>query len=81
LDAEQKKLDEANSKAEEWVAKKKESSVIVKNLAKEHINLNKAKDKTLKEKLKAIAVEQKSKIKTVQTELKSLRKQLATIQK
>ena len=81
LSSEQAKLDEATSRAAEWIAKRDELNSIVKNMTKEKKMLQKEKDNTLKSKVKVITNEKKSKIKTIRSEIKPLRKQIAQIEK
>ncbi len=81
LGAEQKNLDEAIQKAEEWTTKEKQFKEIVKNLTKELEKLKKDKASALKDKLKEIDNEKKSRIGAVDKEIKVLEKELKKLLK
>ena len=81
LSAEEKSLDEAIQKAEEWNTKEKELKAVVKNLTKESDNLKKEKASALKNKLKDIEKEKKSRIGVIDKEIKGLEKELAKLLK
>ncbi|MFX1446315.1 MAG: hypothetical protein ACFFHV_23210 [Promethearchaeota archaeon] len=81
LDSEQAKLNEAIEKAAEWAAKKIELSKTVKVFSKEYKKLNNEKINALKTKLKQIETDKKTRIKPLMSEIRSLKKQLAALEK
>ena len=81
VDEEEGLRDEAIQKAEEWTQKKKEKIAAAKDANKLHANLRSDKEKALNVKLKEIDAEKKSQIKEVQGEIKTLKKQLLTLEK
>lgn len=81
LSAEQSSLDEATSKANEWVGKKKELSTSVSNLQKELKTITKERGIALKTKIKDIATEKKTKIKPINAEMKQWQGELKRLQK
>ena len=81
LNQEEVLRDEAIQKAEEWNNKKKEKIAAAKGANKTLSQLKSGKEKALNIKLKEIANDKKSKIKEVQGEIKSLKKQIAAIEK
>ncbi len=81
LNQEEVLRDEAIQKAEEWNNKKKEKIATAKEANKTLSQLKNGKEKALNIKLKEIANDKKSKIKEVQGEIKSLKKQIAAIEK
>jgi chromosome segregation ATPase len=81
LKSEQGKLEEATKRMDQWISKKKELDLIVKDLTKNYNRLKNEKDKYLAGQLKAIAKEKKSKIKALNAEIKDLEKKLKNIGK
>ena len=81
LNTEKGLLDEATEKSAEWIAKKKEKTIVVKNLEREHKTLVKDKAKALSMKLKEIATDKKTKIKAINGEIKALNKEIRALQK
>ncbi len=81
LNQEEVLRDEAIQKAEEWKNKKKEKIATAKEANKTLSQLKSGKEKALNIKLKEIANDKKGKIKEVQVEIKSLKKQIAAIEK
>lgn len=81
LNQEEVLRDEAIQKAEEWNNKKKEKIATAKEANKTLSQLKSGKEKALNIKLKEIANDKKGKIKEVQGEIKSLKKQIAAIEK
>jgi len=81
LNEEEVLRDEAIQKAEEWNNKKKEKIAAAKIANKTLSQLKSEKEKALNVKLKEIANDKKGKIKEVQGEIKSLKKQIAAMEK
>jgi len=81
LNEEEQLRDEAIQKAEEWTKKKKEKIQSSKAANKTFVKLKSEKAKALLTKLKEIENDKKNQIKNVQSEIKSLNKQLAALEK
>jgi chromosome segregation ATPase len=73
-------LNELNQKIGELTAKKKDLLPIVKNLENEFNNLKKEKERNLNLKLKAIEKEKKTKSKEIDRQIKTLEKELKSLQ-
>ncbi len=69
-------LVEINEKINGLNLKKNEIEPIIKNLEKERKQLRSHKEKSIKEKIKAISDEKKNKMKSINKEIKSLEKEL-----
>jgi len=72
----QTKLNEVLKSVNELTAKKKELLSITKKLESEYNSMNKEKEKTLNQNLKAIEKERKSKTKEIDAKIKTLEKEL-----
>ncbi|MFX0005501.1 MAG: hypothetical protein ACFFA7_17200 [Promethearchaeota archaeon] len=73
-------LNELNQKIDELTSKKRDLLPIVKNLENEFSNLKKEKERSLNLKLKAIEKEKKTKSKDIDKQIKTLEKELKSIQ-
>jgi len=81
LDEETSLRDEAIEKAAEWTKKKKEKIAAAKDADKAHNKLRNDKTKALNDKLKAIELDKKNKIKAIQKEINGFKKQLIALEK
>ena len=81
LEEETSLRDEAIEKAAEWTQKKKEKIGAAKNADKTHSKLKSDKTKALNDKLKAIETEKKNRIKAIQKEINTFKKQLIALEK
>ena len=79
LKEEQRNLEEVNKGLEQWTTKKNELLAIIKTLKKNYKNSLKEKNTYLKQQLKAIAKEKKTKIDALKAEIKKLEKELEII--
>jgi len=73
-------LKEATEKSKEWTKKMNKLTVEVAALKKKHENLVKGKAKALNKKLDNILKEKKSKIKSYESDIKAIRKQLEKLE-
>jgi len=79
LQLEENTLAEVNKKIDEWSAKKKEVTTVIKDLKKKYSSYEKEKNNYMTSQLKAIAKEKNTKIKELKTEIKALEKELKAI--
>lgn len=79
LQLEERKLIEVNKKIDQWTTKKKELTLVIKNLKKKYSSYEKEKENYLSSQLKAIAKEKNIKVKELKKEVKLLEKELKDI--
>lgn len=73
---EQKRLDEISKNIDKMTLEKNQTISLLKNLKNEYKLLKKEREKVLSKELKAIAIEKKNKMKTVNQEIKILENKL-----